>query len=323
MTIDCCPNSKTDDLILSSSSSSSLVLSSSSTNTTNTTNSSADETTKTTLVNVANESNSNKYHIEEYEKRFLNSLKQLNSPEWLVLNQNTTLAQLPPTTKPRYDRIRQKTRASNSSNQHANSRSLSTPRNNNANAVDSNKIELYNAGDNGEDNNLKNSSSKSLMHLTASKNNYAHLARSRHYASMRNEHSNPSMKRSLSSYATPTNNNNSVCSSSSSINQGHQGHSSLLLASKSNTSLNSNRDASWYKPKQLQLPFKSEKDLDNNNSIVMSSITTVQTTTFESETVKRVIDEFKGWLFQEFFFFLIFDFDRLNNNEFYAKLSTL
>ena len=250
---------------------------------------------------------SNKYHIEEYEQRFLNSLKQLNAPEWLVKqptkrNETTDPAMLlPPVcaqTKPRYERLRQKSRNTNYTNTtHGYSRSLSSPRNP---IVTPNSTHLSN----NEDDLIKNGSSHSLLLTGSSKHvNYAHLARSRHYASMRSD--GTGMKRSLSSFTPATShitNANSVCSSSSSINQscggtgaGVGGFSSILLASKSNTSLNSNRDATWYKPKQLQLPMSVEKCADtatNSNTVL-----TTTTTTFEStliETVTRTISSSDG-----------------------------
>ena len=105
---------KSDELVLSSSSSSSLVLSSSAnlshSSSSSNNNDDDDFSTKTSAINT-----NAKYPIDDYEKRFLNSLKQLNAPEWLVLNpKNITINEKVITetssTKPKYDRIRQKTK---------------------------------------------------------------------------------------------------------------------------------------------------------------------------------------------------------------------
>jgi hypothetical protein len=276
-----------DEQALSSSSSSSLVLSSSS----NASNSDELTTNTTTTTPTAQRQHSRRQHsLDEYEKRFLNSLKQLNAPEWLAninkpnenqCNNNTNI--ILTSTKPKYDRIRQKTRSNNTTNTNTNdSRSLSTPRNP--------KIDILNKNDhtNEEETDFKSftskyhlhSSTKSLLLPTVDSNgtchnnnnnnmsrvNYAHLARSRHYASMRSDTNttNLMMRRSLSStpgnIATSNTSISSVNNNTNNTNINNRGShtpttlSSLMLASKSNTSLNSNRDSGWYKPKQLQLP---------------------------------------------------------------------
>ena len=303
-----------DEQALSSSSSSSLVLSSSS----NASNSDELPTnTTTTTTPTAQRQNSRRQHsLDEYEKRFLNSLKQLNAPEWLtninkpnetpcnnISNTNIILT----STKPKYDRIRQKTRSNNSNTTNTStndSRSLSTPRNPNIDILNNKSNNT-----NEEETDFKSFSSKYHLHSSTkslilptpdsngtchnnnnmSRVNYAHLARSRHYASMRSDTNNTNlmMRRSLSStpgnIATSNTSISSVNNNNNTINN-RGSHtpttlSSLMLASKSNTSLNSNRDSGWYKPKQLQLPPNLVGAINADNY--------VETLSYEKETLNK------------------------------------
>ena len=316
-----------DEQALSSSSSSSLVLSSSSNAsnsdepTTNTTT-----TTTSTTTSTAQRQHSRRQHsLDEYEKRFLNSLKQLNAPEWLTNinkpnetscnNNNTNTNIILTSTKPKYDRIRQKTRSTTKTSIN-DSRSLSSPRNPKIDILNNNKTNNTNEEDETDFKSFTSkynlhSSTKSLILPTPDSNgtchnnnnmsrvNYAHLARSRHYASMRSDTNNTNliMRRSLSS--TPGNiatSNTSISSVNNNININNTNNrgshtpttlSSLMLASKSNTSLNSNRDSGWYKPKQLQLPPNLVGAINGDNYVETLSYEKETRNKFEYSSEKR------------------------------------
>lgn len=189
--------------------------------------------------------------IEEYERRFLNSLEKLNAniPEWLVVKQKQYQQQMQQqkqqqqqhhyyqgsklvssssgsnsnwstsNTKSRYDRIRQKARQQLNITNRAYGTDAATAKLNDENKVNSKSLVLLTVGNH----NQANGSSKSMNH----KSNEDLIGSS-------------SSNRPLSAYATSSNH----YSSSYSIPR---------PLSVSSNSLNTN----WYKPKTLHLPSRS------------------------------------------------------------------